>query len=262
MRIHRLAVAAILLCVCTLIPSCSEKSDSQDQRVGRKTTITIAAAASLKDVFDAVEVEFLKEHPNITVQFNYAASNLLARQVEQGAPFDVIAFAAEEPMNEIDSAGLLLSGSRRIFARNRLCLIIRNSSAQTPSTLSDLMDPRYTRIAVGSPGVPVRTYTEDALRKSDLWEKLESRFVYGANVRQVLDYVETGEADCGFVYASDARISKVRIAITIDSTLYRPILYPVAALQRSSVQAEASAFLSYLESEKGKRLLREYGFER
>lgn len=262
--VNRLAtLLPLLMC---LFAGCREnegtdEADSPGKVAVGQTEITVAAAASLKDAFDAIGREFEKEHPEYSVSFNYGASNVLARQTEQGAPFDVIALAAEAIMDGLDSAGLLRHGTRAIFAGNRLCAVVPSDSKHRPERLSDLTGRGIERIAMASPGVPARIYAEEALQRAGLWEALESRFVYGANVRQVLDYVETGEADCGFVYTSDAALSDVAVALTIDSTLHRPIRYPVAIPSGRSVSPGADRFVSFLLGPAGKALLRKHGFD-
>lgn len=249
------------LCIAVSIIGCGEKENEAGEGKEEKTVLTVAAAASLKNVFDSIGREFEREHPGTSVQFNYAASNILARQVEQNAPFDVVALAAEETMNQLDSAKLLKSGSRKIFARNRLCVVLSRTADSALGTLSDLTRPSYARIALASPGVPARIYAEEALRSVKLWEALQPRFVYGANVRQVLDYVATGEVDCGFVYTSDAASASMKVALLIDSTLHRPIRYPAAVVGNAKHAAIARTFVEYLQSSKAQELLRTYGFE-
>lgn len=248
--------------IALLAIGCGEKKVEEAEEVEPKqTVITVGAAASLKNAFDEIGREFHHTTPNVTVRFNYAASNLLARQIEQGAPFDLVALAAEQTMNELDSAGLIQPGSRFVFARNRLGVLVSPATTVPLTTLDDLRHSYYTRIAIASPGVPARIYAEEALRNAGLWDELEPHFVYGANVRQVLDYVERGEADCGFVYTSDASNSMLDIALVVDTTLYRPIRYPAAIVGTSANAAAGRKFLTYLTTPKCRAILKEHGFE-
>lgn len=257
----KLSITIALLCTLPFLGGCGGEEEKTDDGRGKETTITVAAAASLKNAFDEIGRDFEHANPDVTVRFNYAASNILARQIEQGAPFDVVALAAEETMDELDSAGLLEPGSRGVFARNRLGIVVSPAATVPIRSLEDLRHSYYTRIGVGSPGVPVRIYTEEALRKAGLWEKLERHFVYGANVRQVLDYVETGEADCGFVYTSDATASFLEVTLVVDSTLHRPIRYPAAVVRNAVNSPLGRRFVAYLQDSTSRAVLREYGFE-
>lgn len=236
--------------------------DSADRRNGDNgTSILVGAAASLKNAFDEIGRAFQNNRPGVTVRFNYAGSNKIARQVRSGAPFDVIALAEESLAARLDSNGFLEPASLSTFARNRLCVAVGRSVPLVPSTLEDLLSRDYHHVAIASPGVPARIYAEQALRNAGLWNSLESRFVYGANVRQVLSYVATGEAECGLVYTSDvAAVPGTTVALVVDSTLHAPIRYPVAIVRETRARAEASGFVAFLTSPEAVRILRKYGF--
>ncbi len=254
------------LLVLSILLSCGKtpegKSPERKERE-KKTELVVAGAASLKDAFEDIGTNFSKEHPDIRILFNFAGSNMLARQIESGAPVDVVAVAAEEILRRLDSAGLLLDGSERIFAHNRLCILLPEESNLSLADIAALGEVPAERIAIASEGVPARLYAEEALRRAGLWDRLLPRLVYGTNVRQVMSYVEQGEADCGFVYTSDALIAKgTRIACIVDSALHQPIRYPAAIVRGSEHGDEAQIFLDYLTSAAGKEILEQYGFNR
>jgi len=128
---------------------------------------------------------------------------------------------------------------------------------------ADLLDPRITKIVVGSPKtVPVGQYAEESLRALGLWERLQPKLVFSENVRQALDYVARGEVDAGFVYTTDAatRAKQVKEAFRPPEDTYRPVLYPVAVVAGSKHATIARAFLDLLMSRDGQAVLGRFGF--
>ena len=256
-RFFLYAARYLLLVLLLFTGSCGE----ENQKSGEQTELLIGGAASLKDLFEEVAEKFEKEYPDIDVSFNFAGSNIIARQVESHAPLDLVALAAGSIMDRLDSEGYLLSDSRTTFAHNQLCVVFPVNDTTQSSSLSQLITPAIKRIVIASPGVPARLYAEEALRNANLWDQLLPRFVYGSNVRQVLSYVERQEVDCGFVYESDARISpRVRIAFRVDPTLHAPIEYPIALLRESGHQKEGEQFIAFLLRPETRAILEKYGF--
>ena len=146
---------------------------------------------------------------------NFAASNPLLKQMQEGAPVDVFASADQETMDKAQKAQLIKPESRKNFVSNTVVLIVPAQGKKFGS-LAELKKAQ--RIAVGSPeSVPVGRYTRDALKSAGLWETLQPSFIYGNSVRQVLDYVARGEVDAGIVYATDAkqRADKVDVCLTL-----------------------------------------------
>ena len=224
-----------------------------------RTTLTVGIAASLTEPFAEIERRYEATH-DVDIVVSAAASNVIERQVVEGAPFDLVLLAASEPMDRLDSLGLIRTGSRIDLLGNRLCVVAPPALASKIRSIADLSLPSIERIAIGSPGVPIRTYAEDALRSYGVWDRLHLRFVYAANVRQVLDYVERGEAECGIVYTSDAAMSKrVRIAFVVDSTRHRPIRYPAAVVGNTRGGSTATELLEYLDA--ADAIFEEYGFD-
>jgi len=171
-----------------------------------------------------------QSHPDVRFEISAGGSNVITRQALAGAPFDIIVLASSELMDRIDSAGHILPGTRRVIGTNRLCLIVPEKGF-TPKTLADLASPEVQRIGIGSPGVPAGDYARESLAGSHLADRFTDRFVFGANVRQLLTWVEAGELDCAFVYLSDTiNAENIRVPFLIDSTLHTPITYEAAAL--------------------------------
>jgi molybdate transport system substrate-binding protein len=164
-------------------------------------------------------------------------------------------------MDELQKKDLIVADTRRDLLSNRLVLIVPEDKSDA-SDLKDLTNANIERIAIGDPrSVPVGQYAEQALTKLDLLQEVQSKLVLGNNVRQVLQFVESGNAQAGIVYATDAKTStKVKVVQIIDAKLHKPIVYPIAVLQKSSNQESAKSYLEYLSSEPVKTIFEKYGF--
>jgi molybdate transport system substrate-binding protein len=222
--------------------------------------LVVSAAASLTNAFRDIGKMLEAGHVGSSVVFNFAATDVLLAQISKGAPVDVFAAADEDAMDRAEREGLLLAGSRRDFAGNRLVLIVP-AGRQQMSSLGELALPQFGRIAMGSPRtVPAGRYAKAALDRAQLWDRIEPRCVFALNVRQVLDYVARQEADAGFVYATDAAImgDKVKIALEVPTPM--PVRYPVAVLRGSRHASEARAFVDLLDSEAARKILASHGF--
>ena len=225
--------------------------------------LTVSAAASLTNAFQAIGQAYEKTHPGSKITFNFAASGPLLAQIQQGAPVDVFASADQETMNRAATAKLLADGTRADFAHNTLVVIVPSSAAKTPQALPDLAGADFKRIATGTPAtVPVGRYTMEAVQKAGLTDALQPRWIFGESVRQVLNYVARGEVDAGFVYRTDALVEpgKTRIAFTAATTT--PVSYPIAAIAASKNAEGAQQFIRFVRSPAGGEILERFGFSK
>jgi molybdate transport system substrate-binding protein len=222
--------------------------------------ILVSAAASLTDAFREIGKAFEAADAGHAVVFNFAASDILLTQIAKGAPADVVASADEATMDRADRGRLLLAGTRRDFASNRLALIV--PAKGTPlARLDDVASAAVTRIALGSPQtVPAGRYAKEALEQARLWPRVAGRLVFAANVRQALDYVARGEAEAGFVYVTDAAILRDRVRIVAEVATPTPIRYPVAVVAGSREPAQARRFVDFLATPAAQQVLARHGF--
>ena len=215
--------------------------------------LTVFAAASLKESLDAVAADWSAQSGQKVV-VSYAASNALARQIEQGAPADVYVSADEAWMDYLAARKLLAPRSRFILVRNRLVLVAPAGSALRKVDLarSDefLRALDGGRLAVAEvESVPAGKYAREALTRLGLWPDLSARLAQGENVRAALAYVARGEAPLGIVYATDARAEpKVRVLAEFPANSHAPIVYPAAALAQGNAATASRGFLAYLRS--------------
>ncbi|WNC17091.1 molybdate ABC transporter substrate-binding protein [Brevibacillus brevis] len=252
----------LLLTACSGSPA-SPGQASPPPAQTEKTEIMVSAAASLTDALGELKPAFEADNPGITVTFTFGSSGKLAQQIGQGAPSDVFLSASAKDMDGLAEKQLIAPDTRQDFAKNELVLIANASSSIQLDSFEKLADPSLAHIAVGEPtAVPAGRYAKEVMDALKLGDALKDRLVYGSDVRQVLTYVESGNADVGIVYASDAAIAKdVKILATSKPEWHKPIVYPGAVVAASTHADAAKAFLSYLTTDKGKATLEKYGFK-
>jgi len=226
--------------------------------------VLLSVAVSLKDATEELGHEFQRTHLGVTLQYNFGASGDLQKQIEAGAPVDLFISAGQRQIDELEKLGLLRPGSRRVFARNVLTLIVPNDSRLDLQKPADLLRSQVQRVVIGNPKtVPAGQYAEECLRTLGLWDALRPKLVFAENVRQALEYVARGEVDAGFVYSTDAatRTSQVKIAGSPPLESYTPVTYPGAIVAASRQPALAQAFMDLLLSSAGQQVLARYGFQ-
>ena len=225
------------------------------------TTLLISAAASLKNTLEDMKPLYQRNHASVTLTFNFGASGALLQQIEQGAPADIFISAAQSQVDTLEQKGALVPGTRTNLATNKLVLIVPKNSRGVTS-FSSLKQPEVKRMAIGEPrSVPAGQYAEQVLQKLNLWDAVKPKLVYANNVRQVLAAVESGNADAGLVYLTDAKISnKVKVVAVANDSYHSPIVYPMAVLKSSKSISAAKTFVQYLSGSEAKGILRKYGF--
>lgn len=222
-------------------------------------TLLISAAASLTDAMNDVAKVYNAEEKDVKITFNFGSSGSLQQQIEQGAPADIFISAAAKQMNALDDKGLIIKDTKKNLLKNRMVLVVPKNS----SSINDFNDLTKAKvIALGEPAsVPAGQYGQELLNKLGLWDKISSKMVYAKDVRQVLAYVESGDADAGIVYRTDALISdKVKIAALADESLHSPVVYPAAVIKDSKNQQAARGFVKFLASDKAEAIFEKYGF--
>jgi molybdate transport system substrate-binding protein len=233
----------------------------------QSSSITVSAAISLKDALDELGPIFqVQQHrknggSGTAVTFNYGGSGTLARQIEQGAPVDVFFSAAEKQMDELAAQGLIVADTRRDLVGNALVLIAPAQSTALHS-FQDLSNAAVKTIALGETStVPAGMYARQTLEHLGLFAAVEKKIVYAKDVRAVLTYVETGNADAGLVYQTDANTStKVRVVAVAPADSHDPILYPAAVLRDAKDKAAARAFVEFLQGSDARAVFQKYGF--
>ncbi len=224
-------------------------------------TLTVFAAASLTDCLQEIGRTY-QEKSGDRIGFNFAASSTLERQIEEGAPADIFFSADEAKMNALEAKGLIDKQTRRDRLANSLVIVVPADGGPSIRTPKDLASASVKHIALADPqAVPAGVYAKEYLRKVHLWDDLASKIEPMANVRAALAVVESGDADAGIVYSTDAAISKkVRVAYAVPEGDAPKIRYPMAVLKESRQAPAARAFVDYLDSNAAGRVFAKYGF--
>jgi len=228
-------------------------------RSPHRPTLTLSVAASLQDAITEIEAAYQRDHP-VEFRNNFGASGTLAREIEQGAPVDAFISAGPKPMDQLQAEGMLRENSRGDLLRNSLVLI-----APTGSSLNGfegLIGKQIRTVALADPAsVPAGLYGRQTLEALHLFDKLQSRIVLGKDVREVLTYVETGNADAGLVYATDAGTShRIQVLAVAPENLHDPIVYPIAEIKTSQSESMVRDFLAFLRSPAARAIFERHGF--
>lgn len=239
----------------------SNESNTTDQTAVQDVNLTVSAAASLTDAMKEIQTVYAQEKPNVTITYNFASSGSLQQQIEQGAEVDVFLSAATKQMDAIQEKGLILDDTRKNFLENGIVLVVPIDSTLV-ADFNDLTKADVEQIAMGEPkSVPAGKYAEEALTNMKLMDAIKSKVVYGKDVREVLTWVETGNADAGMVYSTDAKISdKVKVVATAPEDSHAPVLYPAAVIKASKNVEAATDFVNFLYSDKAQPVFEKYGF--
>jgi molybdate transport system substrate-binding protein len=227
----------------------------------RAEEILVSAAASLTDVLQEISggYQSISKH---TVKFNFGPSSGLARQIDEGAPADLF-FSADLPqMDNLDKKGRLEAGTRKNLLSNQLVMIVPADSKLGLSSPKDLSRAGVKRIALAEPSsVPVGVYSKKYLTDEGWWDKVRAKVVPVQDVRATLASVESGNVEAGFVYKTDAAISKkVKIVYEVPLDKGPKITYPVAIVKESKRKDAARDFINYVQSPAAKESFKKYGF--
>ncbi len=233
---------------------CSEKEEA--------VTLKVSAAASLTDVLAEINDLYTKQHPNVTMEPNFASSGTLQTQIQQGAPCDVFISAGAKQMDNLESGSLIKEETRKNLLNNKIVLIVPNDSTLGLTDFNGLTGASVKKIAIGdSASVPAGTYGKKALEQLGIYSQVESKFNKATDVRQVLTWVENGDVDAGIVYLTDAKISdKVKVVAEGPAEVNASIVYPVAIIEASENSDAAQKYVDFLSSDKAAEVFVKYGF--
>lgn len=268
---HFPRIMFLLVAVCMLLASCGSSSSSTSTPTTTPSptvapvTLNVFGAASLKTAFREIKTKFEAANPNVTVTYNFNGSNTLAQQITSGAPADVFASADTKNMSKVSS----LVNTPQTFVKNNVVVIIPANNPGNIKSLHDLAN-KGVKIAVANSSVPVGNYTLEVLSKmgqsSEYGPAYESavkaNFVtQETSVTGVVQKVELGEVDAGFVYISDAYTGGSKVSsITIPDPYNVIATYPIATVKASTHPSTAEAFVAYVLSPNGQAILAQYHF--
>lgn len=243
----------------TLLPACGRNGEHAGALRGEP--LRVAAAADLAVAFEEVGKAF-EAQSGKKVQFTFGSSGLLAKQIEQGAPFDVFAAANVSFVDDVVNSGSCTADSKQLYAEGRIVVWAKDKNA-LPKDVTELSNPRYSKIAIANPEhAPYGRAAQQALSKSGAWANVQSRAVYGENVQQTLMFAQSGNADVAIVALSLAMASGGSY-LPIDPSMHEPLSQALVVCKggaRGGKTNEARAFAAFVDSEAGRAIMRKHGF--
>jgi molybdate transport system substrate-binding protein len=219
-------------------------------------TVDVFAAASLTDAFNALGAAFHQANPGVTLKFNFAGTPTLVTQIEQGAPADVFASADTTNMDRLNGDGFT-TGTSRVFARNKLEIVVAPGNPRGITGLADLAKPGVIYITA-APTVPAGKYALQALKMAGVTVTPKS---LETDVKSVVSKIELGEADAGIVYTTDVTAAGSKVSgVPIPDADNVIATYPIAMVKGSTNAAAANAFIAFVLSATGQAKLQSFGF--
>src|SRR5690348_1404340 len=251
----RLALAALLLTL-ACASACKDRSPATTPAPNE---LTVAAAADLTPAFEELGRAFESTYKTKVV-FVFGSTGLLTKQIENGAPVDLFAAASMSYIDELDQKGLIIPDSKAIYARGRITLWTPSDSNLRLEGIKDLARPEVMRIAIANPDhAPYGLAARQALESAGIWEAVKPKLVYGDNIRQTLQYAQTGNVDVAIVALSLSTQSHGRWSL-IPEDLHKPLDQGLAIIKTTKQEQTARAFAAFIASPQGHAIMQKYGF--
>lgn len=222
--------------------------------------IRVAAAADLALAFKEIGAAFEKETGDKT-SFSFGSTGLLAKQIQEGAPFDLFAAANISFVDDVVKAGVCDGSQKSLYARGRIVVWTRKgSTVAPPKTLADLADARFAKVAIANPEhAPYGKAAQQALEKVGVWAQVKPKLVFGENVQQTLQFAQSGNVEAAIVALSLA-VQSDGAWLPIDVELHQPLDQALVLCGHSPALAEAAKLSAFVGSPAGRAIMRRYGF--
>lgn len=252
-----LFIFALVAAIAILSTACTEQNVSSP--ANPPPPLVVAAAADLQFAFTEIAERF-EQRTGQPVTLVFGSSGQLTQQIEHGAPFDLFASANVAFVERLRDKGLVLPETVAVYAEGSIVLAVNRNMAVEITELHDLENPLIQRIAIANPDhAPYGMAAKEALVAAGLWESIEPKVIYGENVRQALQFIQTGDAQAGIVGRAIADVPEI-VWMPIDPGLYNPLQQALAVVAASSQPEAARAFAELITSDEGRALLKRYGF--
>lgn len=257
-------IAKTLVIIISLLAllNCSNSAPANNQAVNNQaeaSEIIVAAASDLTDAFEELGKIFEQE-TRVKVTFSFGSTGQLTRQIEQGAPIDLFAAANIAFIEQLENKGLILPDTKALYARGRITLWTRRDSSIKIDRIEDLARPEVRRIAIANPNhAPYGVAAREALQRAGIWETVEGRIVQGENVRQTLQYAQTGNVDVAIAALSLSIQSDGRWTLIPDQS-HSPLDQAMAVIKATHNAEQARRFAAFINGDKGRAVMRKYGF--
>lgn len=222
--------------------------------------VRVAAAADLTLAFEDLGRAFERQTGQTAV-FSFGSTGLLAKQLREGAPFDLFAAANVSFVDEVVAAGACDGATKAPYARGRIAVWTRLVGVAPPTSVADLADARFKRLAIANPEhAPYGQAARQALDHAGIWDAIERRLVFGENVRQTFQFAETGNVDAAIVALALVVNDRDNPWFLVDDSMHRPIDQALAVCTRGANREGAEAFARFVGSTEGRAVMRRYGF--
>lgn len=278
MKIKKLLTLALAGTAMFSLCACSQKesSVSTTDEKAEPQELTVFAAASMTETLTKLGDDYMKEHPDVKIVFNFDSSGTLKTQIQEGADVDIFISAAQKQMDELDihaseevnTEGLdfVLEDTRFDILENKVALAVPSENPAKIQSYDDMvagLKAGSILLAMGNADVPVGQYTQKILAFYGLNEKELAKagsITYGSNVKEVTTQVSESAVDCGIIYETDAFSAGLTIVDTATKEMCGQVIYPAAVMKPSKNPELAKAFLEYLTSAEANAVFKEVGF--
>jgi molybdate transport system substrate-binding protein len=222
--------------------------------------VKVAAASDLAFAFKDVGAEFEKR-TGTPVTFSFGSTGMLAKQIAEGAPFDLFAAANVSFTDEVVKAGACDDATKAPYARGRIVVWTRDGGVTPPDELADLAHERFVKIGIANPEhAPYGRAAQQALQSSGIWDKVKARMVFGENIQQTFQFAQTGNVDAAIVALSLATVTKGGRELVVDEAAHKPIDQALVACTRGRSFEAGKRFGEFVNSPDGRAIMRKYGF--
>lgn len=247
----------VLLCGVLASSSCKKEAASGTS----SEPIKVAAASDLAFAFKAVGAAFTTK-TGAEVKFTFGSTGQLAKQISEGAPYDVFAAANVSFVDEVVKAQACDGATKAMYARGRIVVWSKKSGdVAAPAALMDLEDARFVKIAIANPEhAPYGKAAKQALEASGLWDKVQPKIVYGENISQTLQFAQTGNAEAAIAALSLAIVAEDGAYFLVDESLHKPIDQALVVCKRGASVTVARQFAEFVGSPEGRTIMKRFGF--
>ena len=266
----------LMLVLALALAACGGKSAAPDTGAAGPAELIVFAAASMQETLTEIGENYQREHPGVTLVFNFDSSGTLKTQIEEGADCDIFISAGQKQMDQLDAAAspdvitdgldFVLTDTRFNLLENKVALAVPDGNPAGINSYDGLkaaLEAGNILLAMGNEDVPVGQYTQKILAYFGLDEaSLNDAGVltYGSNVKEVVTQVAEGTVDCGIIYGTDAFSAGLTVVDTATAEMCGQVIYPAAALNISKHQEDAQDFLYYLRTPAAGDVLEAVGF--
>lgn len=251
----------IVLTICTVI-FCLWLFSCKPQ-TAKPVILLVSSATTYQEVLLELGKLYQQEKPNITINYNFGPTIFLKEQIQKGVPVDIFFSVSNTAMDNLQSQGFLIPQTRQnLPLKNHIVLIVPQDSTLVISNFQDLINEEIKRVALGNEKLLVGIHTKETLTSLGIYDRVKNKSVFaGDDIRQILKAVETKKVDAGITYLTEAKLSdRVKVVAIAPENTHSQIVYTAAVIKGCQNVPEATQFIQFINTEKGKAISKKYGF--